>query len=92
MFTFVNAGATDVVTTPIQDAAIENVAGCLNDCGAVCDAVVLIVGCCKFFLVLLLVLLVLYAVDIFEVGSLVTAADSVVTLGTVGKGTEVVLL
>ena len=39
---------------------------------------------------LLLVLLVLYAVDTFEVGLLVTAADSGVTLGTVGKGTEVV--
>ena len=49
MFTFVNAGATDVVTTPIRDAAIDNVAGCLNDCGAVRDAVVLTVGCCKFF-------------------------------------------
>ena len=41
---------------------------------------------------LLLVLLVLYAVDTFEVGLLVTAVDSGVALGTVGKGTEVVLL
>ena len=34
---------TVVFTTPIRDAAIDNVAGCLNDCGAVCDAVVLTV-------------------------------------------------
>ena len=41
---------------------------------------------------LLLVLLVLYAVDIFEVGSLVTAAGFGVAVSAVGKETEVVLM